>query len=169
MSSGSGEKVAGYDDPVDKPRDWDKAVSAAYLRLIGQSQKDAATGAGVGQRSLRRWETCSWWEDARDEARDRWLNDLVAESRATLFRVVQEGDGLRAMQILERMDPKMAPPAQKLQHSGRIEGGVLRVPTPTSEDEWAALADQMKAREGVVGPTGNGSPGGDAAVDGHSD
>ena len=42
--------MAGKLDAVGKPRHWDKAMSAAYLRLWGLSQEEAAKGAGVNGR-----------------------------------------------------------------------------------------------------------------------
>ena len=49
---------------VQKPHDWDKAVSVAYLRLRNDSQADAAKSAGVGERTVRRWENSEWWPKA---------------------------------------------------------------------------------------------------------
>ena len=49
-------KVAEKSDVVKKPHDWDKAVSVAYLRLLGLSKKKAAKGAGIGERTLIRYE-----------------------------------------------------------------------------------------------------------------
>lgn len=118
--------MAGYEDPVGKPHDWDKAVAAAYLRMIGLSQVDAANGAGIGERTIVRWEQCSWWQDARDEASDRWLNDLVAESRATLMKSIKAGDPIRALQVLERRDQRLAPPAHQIEHHGP-DGGPIPI------------------------------------------
>lgn len=131
MADEEPDKVAGYSDPVGKPRDWDKAVSASYLRMIGYSQVDAAAGAGVGERTLIRWEQCSWFEDARKEARDRWLNDLTAQSRATLFTAIEDGDAKRALEILERVDPTLAPPA----HRHDFQGDGLKVVIETVYDD----------------------------------
>lgn len=41
-------------DGVEKPRNWDKAISVAYLRLRKTPQMDAAKEAGVGVRTIRR-------------------------------------------------------------------------------------------------------------------
>ncbi len=53
---------------VGKPRDWDKAISVAYLRLRDESQADAAKPAGLGERTVRRWEKSAWWLQACLEA-----------------------------------------------------------------------------------------------------
>ena len=65
------QNMAGKLDAVGKPRDWDKAMSAAYLQLFGLSQEEAAKGAGVGERTLQRWEVSDWWPKACEAARDQ--------------------------------------------------------------------------------------------------
>ena len=96
-------------DPVQAPRDPDKAVSAALLRLLGASQADAAGAAGVGERTLRQWETCSWWPEILAEASRRWLDGLAAKARKGLEGAVQV-DGRLALNVLERLEPALAPP-----------------------------------------------------------
>lgn len=127
MSEEARTKMAAYKDPVSNPQSWDKAVQVAYLRLVGMTQKEAARVAQVGERTIRRWEECSWWEDARREAEPRWLRDLKAEARGTLFRAIrttaqQLGDADKAMKVLERTDKRLLPPAHRVEHSGEIEG-----------------------------------------------
>ncbi len=48
-------------DVVKRPQSWDKAVSVAYLRLLSWSQEGAAKAAGIGVRTLRRYEISDWW------------------------------------------------------------------------------------------------------------
>ena len=79
-------------DVVDKPRDWGKAVSVSYLRLIGQTQELAAKGAGIGVRTLRRYELSKWWPEACREAVDRWMQQLAIECRTTIMAAVKAGD-----------------------------------------------------------------------------
>jgi hypothetical protein len=111
---------------VSKPNDWDKAVFAAYLRLIGETQKSAARIAGVGKRTLERWEMSEFWHDACEEAaRDRWLKHLVTRARMSLTKNI-DADGNLALKIVERMDERLLPPAQRLEHSGP-QGGPLEV------------------------------------------
>ena len=105
------------------PRDWDKAVSVAYLRLVGETQEQAAAGAGVGERTLRDWEKCSWWKDALEEASARWLNNLTAHARGGLLAAVK-ADGPLALKVIERTDPRLAPNASKLELSGP-DGGAI--------------------------------------------
>jgi hypothetical protein len=103
-------RSADPEDPVKNPENWDKCVSVAYLRLIGQTQEQAADSAGVGVRTVHTWEHCSWWADCQAEASRRWLVGLEAKARATL----QEGmDANIALKILERRLPELAPPTQK--------------------------------------------------------
>ena len=101
--------AASETDPVKFPQNWDKAVSAAYLRMSGKGQREAAAAAGICERTLRSWEACDWFEHARIEARHRWFNDLGDECRKTVLEKVQGGDADLAMRILERLDPDLAP------------------------------------------------------------
>lgn len=97
-----------------RPRSWDAAVSAAYLRLLGHSQAAAADAAGVGERTLRGWERAQWWPRAIAEAEARWLDGLTAAARCTLLRAVRDGDAERALRILERVMPELAPPRMRV-------------------------------------------------------
>lgn len=132
-------------DTVTRPQNWDKAVSAAYLRLTSYSQKDAAKGAGVGERTLIRWEKSDWWPRALEEAANRWLQHLTAVSRRTLFAAIKAGDADKALKILERVDPRLAPPKQQIYHSGQIDTGVMRI--PETPDDWS---DHAKAHQDQV-------------------
>ena len=109
-------------DAVEKPRDWDKAVSVAYLRLIGLTQAKAAKGAGTGVRTLRRYEASDWWPDACGEAVGRWMQQLEIECRTTIMAAVKEGDVQTAVKMLERLDRRLAPPRQShgIEHSGEV-------------------------------------------------
>lgn len=112
--------MADAKDPVQRPHDWDKCVSVAYLRILGYSQEDSAKGVGVGVRSVIRWEQCSWWRDAKEEAADRWMNDLTAAARRNLLESVKSG-GTRPetmLDILERVDDRLLPAKQRHELSG---------------------------------------------------
>ena len=105
QSSPIGEEIVAEKlNVVEKPRDWDKAVSVAYLRLIGLTQKKAASGAGIGVRTLRRYELSDWWPDACGEAVGRWMQQLAIECRTTIMAAVKAGDVVTAVKMLERID-----------------------------------------------------------------
>lgn len=95
-------------DEVTRPHDWDKAVAAAYIRAIGGTQAIAAASAGCGERTLARWERCSWWPEAHRQAVERWRGELSSASRASLLAAVKAGDGDLALKALERLDPRMS-------------------------------------------------------------
>ena len=101
-----------------RPKDRDKALSAAYLRILGHTQTEAESGAGCAERTVRQWESCSWWPEILAEAESRWLSGLMSKARGTLLR---DMDANLALKILERRIPELAP--------GRVEGwrGALRV------------------------------------------
>ncbi|GMV06733.1 MAG: hypothetical protein AMXMBFR53_30080 [Gemmatimonadota bacterium] len=94
---------------VVQPRDWDKAVSAAYLWLVLDSTEAAAEGAGVGERTMYRWVQSEWWPKACAEANRRWLQHLTLEARRTLIRVVRGGDAQKALEVLQQFDPDFRP------------------------------------------------------------
>lgn len=89
-------------------------MSVAYLRMIGHTQEEAARGAGVGERTIRDWEACSWWPEVQAKARRRWLNDLLDASRATLLKSVRKGGFTEALTVLEKLDPEFAPQPQEV-------------------------------------------------------
>jgi len=126
---------------VTKPHNWDKAVSVAYLRLLGLSQKKAARGAGIGERTLARWELSEWWPEACREAVDRWMQQLEIEARTTVMAAIKEGDVVTAMKVLERIDKRLAPPRQShdISHSGDITATVRAM----SDEELMDRANEL--------------------------
>lgn len=134
--------MADSTDRVNRPADWDKAVSAAYLRLLGASLRAAASGAGVGERTMERWVHCDWWPKAMEEAADRWMNDLTAAARKTLLKAVQDGRSDQALTILERIDPRLMPPKQRHEHSGP---GGAPIPTEVTVTRRVITADDGDA------------------------
>ncbi len=138
--------LAEDEDEVGRPRDWDKAVAAAYLLALGRTQEEAAKGAGVGERSLHRWVGCSWWSKAVDEAASRWLNDARTGARRTLLLAGLKGangDANLALRVLERTEPAL-PPKQRHELTGS-EGGPIefarRIKEALEEIEAADGAD----------------------------
>lgn len=130
-------------DEVGKPAGdwWDKAVSAAYLRLCGSTSAEAAAGAGIGERTMVRWEGCSWWQDAIREAERRWLNHTRSRAMRTLHRGVDE-DLATARWFAERTIADLAPPKQ------RTESTQFPVDlTKCSEEELELLSQGMNIVE----------------------
>lgn len=96
-------------------------VAAAYLRIMGATQKEAAASVGRSERTIRDWETDrEAWAEARAEATDRWLCDVIDASRISVLNGAKRDPDM-GFRILERVDPRLAPPKQKHEHSG--EGG----------------------------------------------
>lgn len=107
-------------------RHWDKLVSAAYLRMMGATQDEAAEAVGRAGRTLRGWEADrDVWALAREEARSRWLVDLEDASRQAVLKVIQQGHANMAFQVLERIDPNLSP-KQTVEHYGSA-GGAIQV------------------------------------------
>lgn len=133
------EEPAGKTDPVGRPVDMEKAIATAYLRMMGATQERAAEGAGASVRSIQSWEKCSWWDDAREAARKRWMKDLTDSARKGLTQGVKD-DGTLALRVLERVDPELAPPKMQAEIGG-VGGGPIevnvtkRVIDPRSDEE----------------------------------
>jgi transcriptional regulator with XRE-family HTH domain len=128
------EEIAALADSPELPANWDKWVSAAYLRMRGLSQEKAAKDAGISERTLWDWEKRhpDQWKRAKGEARDRWMNSLVDASRAAVLASVEGGNAELGMRILERVDPELQAPETRLKLSGTGPGGgiVLQVVGP---------------------------------------
>lgn len=109
--------------PGSPPVHWEKRILYAYLRMMGATQIDAGRAVGRCERTVQDWEyDTTWYPIAREEARKRWLTELVDASRLTLLKTIKEGtNGLLALQVLERMDEDLAPAKQRLDVG--VEGG----------------------------------------------
>ena len=101
------------------PRDWDKAISAAYLRLLGATQETAAKNVGVKERAICRWEGSDWWPQAVAEGRHRWLQTGDSSCMRSLVQDMnRKDDATTARWWADRRIPEFAPPKQRATHSG---------------------------------------------------
>jgi hypothetical protein len=140
-------KFAAFDDGTPRPACWEKAVLAAYYRLLGGSQPQAAAAVGRSVRAVRYWEADkALWARATLAAKDRWLGEVTSLARRQLLKASAVADGELALKLLERLDDALAPPAHRLKHEGQV--------ALTSQPEWVqlrtaileALADLPDAR-----------------------
>ncbi len=125
----------------------------AYLRLIGQSQAAAAKAAGLGERTLRRYELSDWWPDACGEAVERWMQQIEIEARTTVMTAVKEGDVVTAMKVLERLDKRLAPPRQLhgVAHSGEVTTSVREMSDEELLERAGHFANRMVAHANWLG------------------
>lgn len=135
-------ELAGDGDEVSRPHEWDKAVAAAYFRALGATQAAAAEAAGIGERTLARWETCSWWDEAMRQAVERWRTDLSAASRKSLLDAVKS-DGDLALKALERLDPRMSSKELTVGRVQEMLGETVRI---IREELAPADAERVLAR-----------------------
>ena len=106
------------------PRYWEKAVLCAYYRLLGATQKAAGAAVGRSERTVRVWEADSTlWTRASAEAKQRWLGEVTAAARQALLDNVGTDAGL-ALKLLERLDPDLAPPTQRLKVNHEVGEGL---------------------------------------------
>ena len=118
-----GKGLATSQGSVETPRNWDQWVSAALLRVLGVTQRDAARASGMGLRT----ETDSPWPLAVEEAQERWLKGLDIRVRRGLLELLSgEPSDRLLMWNAERRFPELAPPAVKLRYSGS-DGGPIPI------------------------------------------
>lgn len=106
-------KASEQPGPEKKPRYWDKRVAAAYLRIMGATQAGAGASVGRAEDTIGRWERHPSWPRARAEASDRWMADATDGARQSVLAGVKANAEL-GFRFLERVDPRLAPPGQKL-------------------------------------------------------
>ena len=102
-------------------------VSVAYLRLHNYTQEEAAIAAGVGERTVWRWENeRADWPEIVQEARDRWLSGLAGLARSTLKQALKDAqNGKLALDVIERLDPALLPARMRHEIVGELP--VIRV------------------------------------------
>lgn len=118
--------MADSSDNGQRPQDWEKALSVAYLRCLGQTQKVAAEAAGVGERTIQAWEASSWWHTAVAEANARWLAGVAEKAKRALAISLDANDAQSARWVLERMLPELSPPKQRSEITGK-DGEAIKV------------------------------------------
>ena len=92
-------------------------VSAAYLRIIGHTQKETATAVGRSERRIRDWENSVHWPGAQAEARARWLDEAGDAARRAVLKSISAGNAMLGMDLLSRIEPALSG-KQKVEHSG---------------------------------------------------
>ena len=113
---------ASPDAPHARPRYFERVVLYAFLRMMGHTQKHAAHAVQRSERRAQEWEENRvLYGEARAEARKRWLDEAVDAARKTLLESIRGGAGDLALKLLERVDPTLAPPTQRLKHEGQVD------------------------------------------------
>ena len=78
-------------------------------------------GEGETDRGRNGKNISALYAEAREEARRRWLREVGDAARKTLLKALQGGAGDLALKLLERLDPDLAPAAQRLKHEGTVD------------------------------------------------
>jgi hypothetical protein len=119
----------------DRPRWFAKALLAAHLIVnCKMLQKDAAKAVGRTDRSLREWMATPWWQYAIEAARELWYDDVQLDARFAVQSSVRAGNAEMGLKLLERLDPRMRPPVQRVQAkteaeiAGAMMHGVVELP-----------------------------------------
>jgi hypothetical protein len=125
-------KTAGDGEAKQRPRHWDKMVLAAYLRIMGRTQKEAAEAAGRSERTIQAWEASELWREAEQEAEeDTFLRSLKHASMRAVLQNVEDGNPMLGWDALQRLIPQLAP-KQRLEHTGK-NGGPIQTETRLAE------------------------------------
>jgi hypothetical protein len=159
VARNKGKKPSGSKRNPRKPRDWDKAISVAYIRMIGfpnVTQKQAATEAGTSERSVRAWEASPWWPDAQAEARQRWLRGGDAAAMSGILEGMKDPAEYAQMSRYwaDRRIPELTPPRQRKEHTGPDGGPIQHVTHDLSNltDEELELAEQLIQKSALDDP-----------------
>lgn len=164
---GKGPDETADRNATSRPNDWDKAISAAYLRSLGQTQSVAAETAGVCERTVAAWEHSPWWPEAQKEAHDRWLSGIVEKTKVAISdaldpqtdavhpltgEVLMDGDGKPIKQkndprvrtdaakyVADRMIAELAPPKQRVAHTASVDSTDLSKLTDEELEQYQAL------------------------------
>jgi hypothetical protein len=151
-------KPAPSEAPTPPHRHWDKIVAYAYLRVLGHTQVEGARGVGRSKRAVQLWEAdADLWRAARDEARERWLDEVTDAARRSVLKAAGRNADL-GLKVLEKLDPAFAPPRQRFEHTGKDGGPVQTEDVSLSDAERAArvlaLLDRARARRDGRAPDG---------------
>jgi hypothetical protein len=103
------------DDPVSRPHDWDRVVDAASVFAIGGTLAEAAKVSGAGERTITRWRSCSWWDDAISEAMTNRLSEVSRFALRTVMDAMRSGDNPKlAWDIVERLNKHVPDKSSKV-------------------------------------------------------
>lgn len=140
-----GRKTSASKPADQRPKHWPKMVQAALLRSLGATQAEAAEAAGRSARTIREWEASPLWREAERESEALYLVDLKHASMRSVLKGAGRIPDL-GLKILERLMPALAPPKQKLEHTGK-DGGPIQT---RSELSGLPVADLLALRQQLL-------------------
>jgi hypothetical protein len=118
-------KTAAFSDGTPIPVFWEKCILAAYYRLLGGTQKQASAAVGRNERTIRTWEAdTALWARASEEARQRWLGEVIAVARRRLLQGMLSAEADLALKLLERIDAELAPATQRHKVHHEVSAGL---------------------------------------------
>ena len=123
-------------DETTQPRDFEKWILAAYLRFLGEPLERVARVVQRTRKTIYSWrQQEAWWNEAKRIAEDRWLDEVRDQARAAVYQQVLAGDGKMGLDLLERLDPRLAPAKQRHDVDGEVR--VYRGPKKAqTSSEW---------------------------------
>lgn len=129
------------DEALKRLADWGRGSPAPFLRqtATGEVALDLSTREAQDNLHLVK----------RVKVRETRVDDEVTKVRTE----IELHDAKDAVKQIARAHGLFI---DKVEHSGEIRGGVLRVPESPDEDTWAALAEQLRARGEAVKANGDG-------------
>lgn len=133
---------------MDLPPNWHKWLMAAYMRQLGATQEEAASAAGVCERTIRNWEArADLWDLAVQQSRKLWANEVTAAARARVLAAIRsEQDTDTARWWLERTDEDLAPPKQRVESQHKHLHGVVELPAQDMGEKSIPLEEVLEQR-----------------------
>lgn len=90
-----GGETGRSEPPVEQPQDWDRVIDAAAVLVLGENVAKAAELSGAGERTIRRWRKCDWWEEAKSQAIQGRLDQIGRFALRTVRDAMREGEDVR--------------------------------------------------------------------------
>jgi len=90
--------------PVESPQDWGRVIDAAAVLVLGGNVAKAAEISGAGERTIERWRTCDWWEEAKSQAIVGRLDQIGRFALRTVRDAMKSGEDVRlAWEIVQQL------------------------------------------------------------------
>jgi len=90
-----GGETCSPENPIESPNDWDRVVDAAAVLVMGESVAKAAELSGAGERTIREWRKCDWWEQAKSQAIHGRLDQIGRFALRTVRDAMRDGEDVR--------------------------------------------------------------------------
>lgn len=119
---------AAPEDKIQKPQNAEKCLLVAYFLGLGWTQREAAKAAGVGDRTVRDWMGCSWWQSVEIAAHQKFMRRLTGRTKESLLNLVNGCEPATVRFAAERLLPELKPAEQTLNVRGELVWLLTKLP-----------------------------------------